>query len=284
MLLTALAPAPGLWASVPLLGVDFTSRPDRRKPVLLAQGECATGVVVLRALHRFDTLGRLAEWLHSQPCWVGGFDLPFGLPRELVLAWRWPTEWTRCIDRFVGFDRAELRARFVTFCASRPAGAKFAHRACDRPAGSSPSMKWVNPPVAWMLHAGVPLLRSARAHFPAHEEAQPGAPRVALEAYPGLLAREVIGRRSYKSDDAARQTADRHLARQAIVEALEAGRTQLGLRLRSSDELRAELVDEARGDALDATLCLMQAAWATTQPRWGLPETVDPLEGWITSA
>jgi hypothetical protein len=284
MSVSALAPAQDPRASVPLIGVDFTSRPDRRKPVLLAQGECSTTVVVLRALHRFDTLGGLAEWLRSQPRWVGGFDLPFGLPRELVLAWSWPTDWARCIDRFVGLDRAELRARFVAFCASRTPGAKFAHRACDRPAGSSPSMKWVNPPVAWMLHAGVPLLRSARAHFPAHEAEQPGAPRVALEAYPGLLAREVIGRRSYKSDDAARQTADRQLARQAIVEALEAGRTRLDLRLRTSDELRAALIDEARGDALDATLCLVQAAWATKQPRWGLPEAVNPLEGWITSA
>ena len=40
-------------------------------------------------------------------------------------------------------------------------GHKFAHRATDRWAGSSPSMKWVNPPVAYMLHAGVPLLIDA---------------------------------------------------------------------------------------------------------------------------
>ena len=33
--------------------------------------------------------------------------------------------------------------------------------------------------------------------------------RVALEGYPGLLARELIGTRSYKADDAARQTAAR---------------------------------------------------------------------------
>jgi hypothetical protein len=28
----------------------------------------------------------------------------------------------------------------------------------------------------------------------------------------------------------------------------------------------------------------MQAAWAAEQPRFGLPEGVDPVEGWITSA
>jgi hypothetical protein len=31
-------------------------------------------------------------------------------------------------------------------------------------------------------------------------------------------------------------------------------------------------------------LCLLQAAWSTTQPGHGLPPGVDPLEGWIVSA
>ncbi len=38
--------------------------------------------------------------------------------------------------------------------------------------------------------------------------------------------------------------------------------------------------------ALDAVLCLLQAAWAQRQgpPRYGLPEELDPLEGWIVTA
>ena len=48
------------------------------------------------------------------------------------------------------------------------------------------------------------------------------------------------------------------------------------------------LIDDASGDALDAVLCLLQAAWALQQQRqghgnWGLPD-FDPLEGWIVSA
>jgi hypothetical protein len=31
-------------------------------------------------------------------------------------------------------------------------------------------------------------------------------------------------------------------------------------------------------------LCLLQAAWASTRPRHGLPPDVDALEGWIVSA
>jgi hypothetical protein len=44
------------------------------------------------------------------------------------------------------------------------------------------------------------------------------------------------------------------------------------------------LIDDASGDALDAVLCLMQAAWACEQPDFGLPPQLDPLEGWIVSA
>jgi hypothetical protein len=110
--------------------------------------------------------------------------------------------------------------------------------------------------------------------------------RVALEAYPGLLARELIGRRSYKSDEKAKQTPDRLIARKDLVTALEIGGTRLGLRLKLSHAQRDALVEDASGDSLDAVLCLLQAAWAQQQgaPRYGLPETLDPLEGWIVTA
>jgi hypothetical protein len=110
-----------------------------------------------------------------------------------------------------------------------------------------------------------------------------------LEAYPGLLAREILGLRSYKSDDKAKQTVDRLIARKDLVTALEMGHSRLGLRLKVSHAQRDALVDDASGDALDAALCLVQAAWSYQQhlhgaPRYGLPPDVDPLEGWIISA
>jgi hypothetical protein len=208
--------------------------------------------------------------------------MPFGLPRELVVALGWPTEWLPLMRHYASLTRAEIRERFAAFCAVRPAGGKFAHRACDVPAGSSPSMKWVNPPVAYMLHAGVPLLIDAGVDLPAMHAGDPQ--RVALEGYPGLLAREILGRRSYKSDERRRQTPVRLIARKDLVDALEQGRTRLALRLRLTHAQRDDLVDDASGDRLDAVLCMLQAAWAAGRPRHGAPEVVDPLEGWITSA
>jgi len=229
------------------------------------------------------SLEAFAEWLRQPGPWLGAFDFPFGLPRELVEHLGWPTDWAALMRHYAALSREEIRSIFAAFCAARPAGAKFAHRACDAPAGSSPSMKWVNPPVAYMLHAGVPPLVAAGVSLPAvgHE----GDPqRVALEGYPGLLARELVGRRSYKSDEAAKQTPDRLIARKDIVDALEQGRTRLQLRLKLSHAQREALVDDASGDRLDAVLCLMQAGWAAGQPGHGLPAAFDRLEGWIVSA
>lgn len=270
-----------------LIGVDFTSRPTRRKPIVLARGERQGARVVLHGLERFESLDTFGAWLAGPRPWTGAFDLPFGLPRELVEQLGWPTDYAAMMAHYASLSRDDIRQRFAAFCDARPAGAKFAHRACDGPAGASPSMKWVNPPVAWMLHAGVPRLIAAGVHLPGHLAGDPA--RVALEAYPGLLARELIGARSYKADDrarhtAARRAAARRAARAELVDALEHGRTRLGLRLRLSPAQCAELIDDAAGDRLDAVLCLMQAAWADGRPGWGLPPGIDPLEGWIVTA
>ena len=197
---------------------------------------------------------------------------------------------------YSALSREEIRASFAAFCDARPVGGKFAHRATDRPAGSSPSMKWVNPPVAFMLHAGVPLLLQAGVELPGLHPlilnapaTSPGSQRLALEGYPGLLAREVLGQRSYKSDDKARQTPERLIARKDLITALEQGQTRLDVHLKLTHAQRDALADDGRGDALDAVLCLMQAAWAQRQfeggdARYGLPATMDPLEGWIVTA
>ncbi len=276
-----------------LVGCDFSSSPTRAKPIVLAFGAEAGGRVQLARVERLPTLAAFADWLKAPGDWLGGFDFPFGLPRELVQHLGWPTDWPGCIRHYASLSRADIRATFAAFCDARPVGGKFAHRAADIPAKSHPSMKWVNPPVAYMLHAAMPLLLDSGALLPGlHEgdvtdvDAHGHRRRVALEAYPGLLAREILGARSYKSDDKAKQTPERLIARKDLVTALEHGQTRLGLRLKLTHAQRDALVDDASGDTLDAVLCLVQAAWGARQgaPRYGLPQNMDPLEGWIVSA
>ncbi|ABM36231.1 DUF429 domain-containing protein [Polaromonas naphthalenivorans] len=273
------AEIPGL-----LIGCDFSCSPSRRKPIVMAAGSALKGRVLLSSLERLDSLDSFEQWLRQERGWIGAFDFPFGLPRELVTQLGWPTQWLELMAHYAGLSRPEIRNTFADFCDGRPVGQKFAHRATDKPAGSSPSMKWVNPPVAFMLHAGVPRLLAAGVHLPG---LHPGdSRRVALEGYPGMLAREVLGSRSYKSDDKARQTPERLIARKDLITALEHGQTRLGLRLKVSHAQRDALVDDASGDSLDAVLCLMQAAWAAQQgaPGYGLPADMDALEGWIVTS
>ena len=270
-----------------LLGCDFSSSPTRQKPIVLAFGALKDGRVQLSKLEQITSLDAFAEWLMQPQSWLGVFDLPFGLPRELVEQLQWPLTWPELIKHYAALSRDEIRATFAAFCHARPVGGKFAHRVADKPAGSSPSMKWVNPPVAFMLHAGVPRLLGAGVHLPGLHDGD--KTRVALEGYPGLLAREVLGNRSYKSDVKVKQTSERLIARKDLITALELGQTQLGLRLKLTHAQRDMLVGDAKGDSLDAVLCLIQAAWALRQheqgaPLYGLPLKVDPLEGWIITA
>jgi len=269
-------------AALQLFGVDFTSAPTRRKPITVAHGALAGRRLALQRVETLEAFEAFEALLARPGPWLGGFDFPFGLPRELVEALGWPRQWLALMRHYAALPRAAIRDTFAAFCAARPAGAKFAHRACDGPAGASPSMKWVNPPVAFMLHAGVPRLIDAGVHLPGLHAGDDT--RVALEAYPGLLARELIGTRSYKSDDKAKQTPERLIARKDLLEALEQGRTRLGLRVAMSHAQRDALAADASGDRLDALLCLVQAAWASTQPGYGVPAGVDAIEGWIASA
>lgn len=270
-----------------LLGCDFSSAPTRRKAIVVAVGSLdpAGRRLALDELLRFTTLQAWGDWLAGQPRWIGAFDFPFSLPRALVEHLGWPTTWPELIAHYAALERPEIRRLFAAFCAARPVGAKFVHRATDGPAGSSSSMKWVNPPVAYMLHAGVPRLLAAGAAFPALHMPANAAGRIALEGYPGLLARELIGRRSYKSDDTSRQTEERRAARADLAAALVRGDTRLAISLDATPGQLEMLVADATGDAIDALLCLVQAAWASQRvPGFGLPEGIDPLEGWIVTA
>ena len=266
----------------PVAGIDFTSRPTKRKPIVVALGRFDGQSVRLETIQLHTGFDEFTAWLHAPGDWVAAFDLPFGLPRELIETLGWPTDWLPLMRHYAALSREQIRDTFAAFCNARPVGSKFAHRGCDGPAASSPSMKWVNPPVAFMMHAGVPLLIDAGVHLPGLHGGD--ARRVAIEGYPGLLARAVLGNRSYKSDDKAKQTPERLIARKDLVDALEQGRTPLGLRLRLSHAQGDALVADASGDRLDAVLCLLQAAWARTQPDHGRPAGADTLEGWIVTA
>ncbi|TMH88460.1 MAG: DUF429 domain-containing protein [Betaproteobacteria bacterium] len=265
-----------------IFGVDFTSAPCRRKPITVAAGRMKGMTLVIHAIERLETFNAFEAMLARPGPWVGGFDFPFGMPAELCRNLGWPLEWKALVSHCSSLTRQQLRCTLDAYRNSRPAGSKYAHRATDLPAGSSSPMKLVNPPVALMFHEGAQRIAGAGVHVPALCDGDPH--RVALEAYPGLLARKQLGiRDSYKSDTASRQNGLRKAARRRIVEALRAGHP-LGIRVRLSDGLERAVVGDGAADLLDAVMCATQAAWAALRPRYGLPAGAYGAEGWIVSA
>jgi len=263
-----------------IYGVDFTCAPRRAKPITVASGLLRNGKLEIGEIEKLDGFAQFEAFLRRPGPWVGGFDFPFSLPRELTRDLGWPPRWKALVAHCAAMDRLQLRAALDRYRSSRPVGRKYAHRATDLPAGSSSPMKLVNPPVALMFHEGAPRLLAAGVHVPALADGDRA--RVALEAYPGLLVRRQLGlRASYKSDTRAEHTAARRAVRRQIVNALLAGKP-LGISLRMKG--RAALIEDGSGDLLDAAICAVQAAWASRRPRYGLPAKVPAGEGWITSA
>ena len=263
-----------------IYGVDFTCAPRRAKPITVACGVLARDVLLIEQIENLETFRAFEAFLQRPGPWIGGFDFPFSLPRELVRDLRWPPGWKALVAHCTNLHRLELRRVLDAYRATRPAGSKYAHRATDLPAGSSSPMKLVNPPVALMFHEGARRLLAAGVHVPAL--ASGDHTRVALEAYPGLLVRKQLGiRDSYKSDTRAEHTAARRATRKRIVEALCAGRP-LGIRLHF--ERKSALIADGSGDLLDAVICAAQAAWGARRARYGLPKRIPAGEGWIVSA
>ncbi len=273
-----------------ILGVDFSSAPTARKPITVAVGRLhmqAGATYQLEEIRELPSLDAFEAFLAEPGGWLGGFDLPFGQPRTLIEHEGWPTDWAAFVHFYCGRPKDELREVFRQWCNARPPGAKFAWRKADKPAGSSPAMRWTNPPVAWMMHAGIGRMLEAGLVFPAHQHPSASPPRrssakIALEAYPAFTARAAC-RRSYKSDTPAAWTPERLANREQILAGLCHGSAGLSVRLKVDRHTGQRIVADGRGDLLDAAICGLQAAHAAMLPGYGLPHSLDPLEGWIAS-
>lgn len=260
-------------------GIDFTSRPGRRKPISCL--ECDLEGRHLRA-------GPLSLWADFAPFeaalrrpgpWIAGIDFPFGQSRRFIQTIGWPETWADYVAHAQSLGRDGFRAALEAYKSDRPPGQKEHRRATDRAAGSLSPQKLYGTPVGLMFFEGAPRLRAAGVTIPGLQAGNPR--RIVVEAYPGVLARALIGRRGYKQDTRSKQTQGQADARRELLARLNGGalRRSHGIRISAPNAL----TEDPSGDRLDALLCATQAAWAWTQrdQGFGLPADMDPIEGWI---
>lgn len=260
-------------------GIDFTSRPTRRKPITCVEARLDGEVLKVERLEKWESLGGYEEALRRPGPWIAGLDFPFSQSRRFIENIGWPREWHAMIRHVAGMDRAAFRAALEAYRLPRAIGDREHSRTTDRLARSVSPQKLYGVPVALMFFEGVPRLLEAGVTVAGLHEGD--RERVAVEAYPGVLARHLIGRRSYKNDDSRKRTADQQVAREEILRHLGSG-TLLpthGVIV----ETDIPFADDPSGDTLDALLCAVQAAWCWRERdrNFGAPEGFDPLEGWI---
>lgn len=268
-------------AIVKVIGIDFTSRPSARKPLTCAVCHFEPdGLLRFEKLVSWETYSEFENALRSPGPWIAGIDFPFGQSRTFVRNAGWPEEWRSYVAHAASLGRDGFRQALELYKLNRSPGDREHRRATDRLASSVSPQKLYGVPVALMFFEGAKRLLASGATIPHLQSGDPK--RIIVEAYPGVLARTLIGRRSYKHDSRRRQTADQFEARRAIL----AGLNGDALRLTWGFGVAApeELVIDPTGDRLDSLLCAVQAAWAWTRREdgYGAPWDLDLLEGWIS--
>lgn len=262
-----------------IYGIDFTSRPKCSKPITCLAATLEDNLLRAEKLSEWQNFSKFEQGLKRPGPWIAGIDFPFGQSRTFIENIGWPENWRDYVEHARTLGRKDFRAALDDYRANRPFGDKEHRRTTDITSGSISPQKLYGTPVGLMFFEGAPRLIDAGVTIPELQEGDPD--RIVVEAYPGVLARRLIGRRSYKNDTKKKQTQDQFEARQEILRKIknDALIQDYGLKVQAPDSL----ADDPSGDELDALLCAIQAAWAWTQrvSCYGAPATVDPIEGWI---
>ncbi len=261
-----------------ILGVDFTSSASGDKVNQLVECELDGGVLRCASASRLGRAGQLEGLLRADGEWVLGLDFPFGLPEQFLTDQQWPADWHRYARHASRLDYGAFRSGIEAFRASRPPGDKQPGRAVDRLAKSQSPLTTVRTPVANMFHVGVPYLLDAPCDVLPFR--MTGAARVVVEAYPALVARQLVAGNRYKDGEHS-QTRE---VRDTMLRRLERGDLSrpYGFDVTIAPALREHALEDDKGDVIDSLLCAMLAAWAYTRRHagWGVPAGVT-AEGWI---
>jgi hypothetical protein len=264
-------------------GLDFTSSPSLKKPITCATCTLVGNLLTVNQVEWIADFKAFEELLAEHGTWMLGCDFPFAQSRRLVENLNWPDCWAGYVDLVAKLSRDEFVALLEDYKRERASGDKEHRREADKLAKSISPQKLYGTPVGKMFYEGAKRLLASPADIVPFRAS--GAARIIAEVYPALVARFLVGKRSYKNDTRGKQTPALTAARKAIVAGLREGaiERQYGIRMTFSDKQANRWVSNHSGDELDAVLGAIQAAWAWKRKgnSFGVPDSVDPVEGWI---
>jgi len=242
------------------------------------------GLLSVQDFINFISFNQLEEFLQTKGPWIAGFDFPFGQPRKLIVNLGWPLTWDGYVELVNNMTKDEFILTLSQYCKQRPKGDKHHMRLIDKKARSCSPMMLYGVPVGKMFFEGAPiLLNSGACILPNHPLE---SDRIIVEAYPALVARKLIGNRSYKNDTKSKQTFEQKDARIKIADRFYSRRLKelYGFSVKLSKEQIEQCTEDPGADLLDSILCAIQAVWAyeNREKNYGIPTDCDPLEGWIT--
>ena len=266
-----------------IYGVDFTSAPNNKKPITCAVCDLQENHLEVQNCLKLVSFSDFEVFLLSQGPWLAALDFPFGQPANLISHLNWPEKWEEYVQIITSMGKKEFEEALKRYAEGKAIGNKLLLRTTDVLAGARSPMMLYRVPVAKMFFEGATRLLRANVNiYPCRPRKDS---RIVVEGYPALIARRLIGKQSYKSDEREKQTSIREMARRDIVNGLHSSEIEkwYGLRVQLSDEISKRLVEEPKGDALDAVLCSVQGGWACLQrvDNWQVPEAYKKIEGWI---
>ncbi len=263
-------------------GVDFSGAKDAGKKIWIASGIIEEGILQIEACCRAEKLvgsGRnrdlclaaLRVLISGEKNCIFGLDFPFGLPRKLIKEKNWEASVLRFPWHYQSPD--DFRAK-----CSEAAPDRELKRITDKE--SKTPFSPYNLRVYRQTYYGIrdvlqPLLRDHLACFIHMQKAQPDKPWI-LEVCPASTLKRLLKLKklcSYKG------STDMHYAvRARILEALE--KTNL---ISLSVEIRAEVLEDDGGDALDSVIAAYAAFQAICNPAVLTPKDKEPylLEGYV---
>jgi hypothetical protein len=263
-----------------VIGIDFTSSPSRRKPLVCMHCTLDGNILHAHNLEEWPDFGLFEDALKKPGPWIAGIDFPFGQSRTFIKNVGWPDHWAGYVVHASSLGRQGFRNALEEYRRHRSFGDKEHRRKTDIAASSKSPQKLYGVPVGLMFFEGAPRLLKSGVTIPWLQSGDPK--RIVVEAYPGILARQLVGRSvGYKNDNAKKQTESQRQTRRAMLNHIlnDKLETRYGLRV----EAALNLADDPSGDHLDALLCAIQAAWSWTMRNhnYGAPPDADAVEGWI---